>query len=194
MARMKLGLWDLVLKDCEKALQLDSQNMKAFYQISQAYLNTGNYNLAVESAIRAKELAIGHNDRSLPNILDQLRKSLKERWEDREKSKANEISKLEQKTVSLYEEHKEAALQGCVIAEQHAKVTEEWDRDICHVREIFEKARPQGEKRRDPPPDWLLCDISFQVMIDPVVVRHFPSPQSPNIYIHIHFSNYFLNT
>jgi hypothetical protein len=37
------------------------------------------------------------------------------------------------------------------------------------MRDVFEKARPKEEKRRQVP-DWAIDDISFCVMVDPVIV------------------------
>jgi STIP1 family protein 1 len=40
------------------------------------------------------------------------------------------------------------------------------------LRGVFEAARPKEEKRREVP-DWAVDDISFCVMVDPVIVSNF---------------------
>ncbi|KAL2190110.1 hypothetical protein L209DRAFT_157707 [Thermothelomyces heterothallicus CBS 203.75] len=53
--------------------------------------------------------------------------------------------------------------------EARKEVAAEWDAKIARMREVFEKARPASEKRRTVP-DWAIDDISFCVMVDPVIV------------------------
>jgi hypothetical protein len=48
-------------------------------------------------------------------------------------------------------------------------VEEEWRGKIERMREVFERARPKEERRRQVP-DWAIDDISFCVMVDPVIV------------------------
>jgi STIP1 family protein 1 len=48
------------------------------------------------------------------------------------------------------------------------------------LRDVFERARAESDKRREVP-EWAIDDISFGIMVDPVVVRLSHSQQSlPN--------------
>ena len=170
MSRMKLGLWNLVIDDCQQALHQDPTNMKAFYQLSQAQLELKDYEASVNSARKAQELALTHNDKSLPNIMNQVRKAIRARWEGKERSRVRENVHLEEEAVAMYSEQKETALQTCTSIVEREEVAAEWNRKIHLMRNVFERARSKDQQKRDPPPDWLLCDISFQVMIDPVMV------------------------
>jgi STIP1 family protein 1 len=63
--------------------------------------------------------------------------------------------------------------------EGRKEIEAEWEGKMEALRGVFEAARPKEEKRREVP-DWAVDDISFCVMVDPVIVSilNFPFSES----------------
>ena len=170
MARLKLELWDSAIDDCNSCLKLAAdKNMKAFYILSQAQEKLGDYESALQSALSAHRLCAEINDRSLPNVTAQVLTCKQRRWEEREKRRVREGQELERETIALMERERAETLQSCETDIERKIVQEEWDHKIDQLKSTFERARSEAEKRREVP-DWAIDDISFCVMIDPVIV------------------------
>ncbi len=178
MARLKLEMWDSAISDCNACLRLSSdKNMKAFYILSQAQIHLGDYESALQSALNAHRLCAETNDRSLPNVTAQVLLCKQKRWEEREKRRVREGQELERETIALMEHERDESLNSCESEIDRKIVQEEWDQKIEQLRATFERARPEAEKRRTVP-DWAIDDISFCIMVDPVIVRviNYPAP------------------
>lgn len=72
---------------------------------------------------------------------------------------------------------------SCEDDEEERKETEKmYEEKIERIRAVFERARDKENQRRPNPPDWAIDDISFQVMVDPVMVGFsFPLPLTPSL-------------
>jgi STIP1 family protein 1 len=169
MARLKMSLWDSVITDCHQCLELAPDNMKAHYYLSQAHLALRDYNDALDHAKRAHELCISSGDKSLAAITAQVLKCKKERWEDLDRRRRREGAELESEVLAMMERERDEALQESASDVERREVEDEWQRKMGHMRIIFEKARSAEDKRRTVP-DWAIDDISFCVMVDPVIV------------------------
>jgi tetratricopeptide (TPR) repeat protein len=172
-ARLKMSLWDSVITDCNQCLDLTPDNMKAHYYLSQAYLALHNYNDALDHAKRAHELCIPTNDKSLSSVTAQVLKCKKERWEDMDRRRRRESSELESEVVAMMERERDEALLEIQDDAEKKEVEAEWERKMAHMKSVFENARSADDRRRTVP-DWAIDDISFQVMVDPVVVSFVP--------------------
>lgn len=180
MARLKLGNWESVVADCNESLKLKPDSMKAFYHLSQAQLALGDYDAALDNALKAHALCIKMGDKSLPSVTAQVLRCKKERWEALERRRHRENEELENEVVALLERERDATLAAVEGDDDAARQTRddvrrEHDAKIAAVRDVFEKARPASEKRREVP-EWAIDDITFNIMVDPVVVskRNFP--------------------
>jgi STIP1 family protein 1 len=169
MARLKLSLWAAVISDCQLALNLAPSSMKAHYYLSQAQLAMGDYDGALTSALAAHAICAETNDRSLPAVTGMVLKAKKERWEEIERRRLREDKVLEEEVVDGLRRELYRELEGVEGEVARQEVGEEWEGKMRRVREVFERARSQGEKRREVP-DWAIDDISFGIMVDPVVV------------------------
>lgn len=170
MARLKLELWDSVVADCEACVQLAPNNMKARYYLAQAQIALRDYDAAVKSALHAHKLCVETGDRSLAAVTDLVLRCKKERWDDLEKRRVRESRDLEREILELLAKDKEAILaETDDDAMVRQEIEEESDAKIQRMKEIFERARADGEKKREVP-DWAIDDISFGFMVDPVVV------------------------
>jgi hypothetical protein len=79
-------------------------------------------------------------------------------------------------------------LRGGLLEELVGKLGGE-EKKVEELRRIFDAAKiGGGEARRRKVPDWCVDDITFSVMLDPVVVSLSPFPFSPE------FPSHFKNT
>ena len=170
MARLKLELWESAIADCNECLKLsDDRNMKAHYILSQAQEKLGDYEAAVQSALSAHKLCVETNDRSLTNITTQILTCKQKRWEEREKRRVREGQELEKETLTLMQRERDEMIRSCESDIDRRIVQEDWDHKMEVLRSTFEKSRSETEKKREVP-DWAIDDISFCVMVDPVIV------------------------
>ncbi|KAJ9156392.1 U-box domain-containing protein [Pleurostoma richardsiae] len=184
MARLRLNLWDSAISDCQACLELSADNMKAYYYLSQAHLALKDYDDALSSARRAYELCAAANDKSLAAITAQVLRCKKERWDDAERRRAREGAELEAELAVMMERERDEAAAACEDDSDKAEVEAEWARRIAQMREVFERARAQEDRKREVP-DWAIDDISFSVMVDPVITKTGKSYERASIMEHL---------
>lgn len=113
--------------------------------------------------------------KSLPYILELGLKCRKEGWEVREERRRMERGGLEAEVLGLMsrEGRRGERMDVDGDSEKHA---EEWEKKIAEVERVFRLVETQGkEGKRREMPDWAIDGISFNVMVDPVMVCHFYS-------------------
>lgn len=169
MARLKLEIWDAVVSDCESCLGLTPDNLKAHYYLSQAQLALKDYDSALTNALKAHHLCVQIGDKSLAAITAQVLRSKKERWDWMEKRRTREARHLENEVVEMMEKEREQAVASAMDDGEKREIEAEWEQKIEMLRNTFEKSRSEEEKRREVP-EWAIDDISFGVMVDPVIV------------------------
>ncbi|KAK3502928.1 hypothetical protein B0T13DRAFT_185795 [Neurospora crassa] len=201
MARLKMSRWDSVIEDCEECLRLSSssstgsKNFKALYYLSQAHLPLKNYDQAVAYALEAHKICAETHDKSLAAVTSQVLKCKKERWEHREKLRKREEQELEGEVVEMLRREMDGLLKttsssggedGGKDEEEERKETEKmYEEKIERIRAVFERARDKENQRRPNPPDWAIDDISFQVMVDPVMTKTGKSYERASIEEHL---------
>jgi STIP1 homology and U-box containing protein 1 len=173
---LKMGLWDSVIDDCSECLRLSPDNMKAHYYLSQAHLPLHDYEDALQHALEAHDLCVQTGDKSLGSVTAQVLRCKKERWDDMERRRKRESAELETEMVVMMERERDEVLRDSTDLSEGDKqeIGAEWAHKIDKMRQIFDKARSEDEKRRKVP-DWAIDDISFGIMIDPVIVRCDPA-------------------
>ncbi|KAL2022885.1 hypothetical protein VTK56DRAFT_4416 [Thermocarpiscus australiensis] len=186
MARIRLSQWDNAISDCNECLKLAPDNMKAHYSLSLAHLALRDYDDALKHALKAHALCVQTSDKSLATITTHVLKCKKERWDDMEKRRIRETSDLELEVIELLERERNQALQEAADQDEVSRkeIEAEWDRKIERMRTVFERARPKEEKRRVVP-DWAIDDISFCVMVDPVITKTGKSYERASIVEHL---------
>lgn len=175
MARLKLNYWDSVITDCEACLQLTPDNMKARYYLAEAQLALHDYDASLESALKAHKLCAATNDRSLAAVTSLVLRCKKERWDDRERKRMRETKDLEREVLELLNKDKDAMLAETDDGMEKQEIEEENEAKIARMKDIFEKARADSEKKREVP-DWAIDEISFGFLVDPVVVSFTSEP------------------
>jgi STIP1 family protein 1 len=184
MARLKLELWDAVVSDCQDALSLNPDNMKASYYLSQALLPLGDFDGAVAAGLRAHARCVATGDRSLPAVTTQVLRCKKERWAHKEKVRRREARYLEEETLDLTARAKARALDEAETAAEREELEAEWDRKLDELRRVFERSRDKADQRREVP-DWVIDDISFGIMVDPVITKMGKSYERASIMEHL---------
>ncbi|CAK7225698.1 hypothetical protein SCUCBS95973_005951 [Sporothrix curviconia] len=187
LARLRLELWDGVVADCTACLDRSPDNMKAHYYLSQAELQLRDYDNAVDHCRRAHALCVALDDKSLTQITSHMLECKRARWADKEKRRAREVAPLEAELVELLEEKKQKAVAEAVAEAAaegggngdgdgdetvKAEIAAEYDAKISTLRELVTLARgATSETARRKVPDWAIDDITFGILVDPVVTK-----------------------
>jgi STIP1 homology and U-box containing protein 1 len=177
MARLKLELWESVIADCQSCLGLSPENMKAFYYLSQAQLALRLFDDATNAALKAHDLCAMTNDKSLGVVTAHVLRCKKDRWDAMEKRRIREGQQLENEVLELMTRERDESLKNEIDEAIRKEMEKEWEDKMNTMRDIFEKARATDQKKRSVP-DWAIDDISFGIMIDPVVVSSDKGPFS----------------
>lgn len=186
MARIRLNLYESAILDCNECLKLSGEkgNLKAYFILSQCQLAIGDYNAALESALKAHRLCVETNDKSLGPVTNQVLRCKKERWDDMEKKRSREGQELENDVIALMERERDDMVNSCDNDFDKTQVAEEWDHKIALLRDTFERSRSAAEKRREVPA-WAIDDISFGIMVDPVITKTGKSYERASIMEHL---------
>ncbi|KAK3318937.1 U-box domain-containing protein [Apodospora peruviana] len=186
MARLKMGLWEGVIDDCSACLKLDANNMKAVYYLSQAHLALRHYDDALKTALRARHICVETDDKNLSAATAQVLQCKKERWDDAEKKRKRETSALEAEVAAMFERERDEALKEAADMDEGSKteIREEWQRKAELMTKIFDQSRTAEERRRKMP-DWAIDDITFEVMVDPVITKSGKSYERASIMEHL---------
>ncbi|KZF25332.1 U-box-domain-containing protein [Xylona heveae TC161] len=181
-SRIKLQYWEGVLNDSLKSIELLPQNMKAYYYLAQAQLALKHPNEALNSALTAYDAAIKSNSSSAGNISSLVLRAKKEKWERSEReriARSNELlteleeglnTKKEEEIRGLEEQVATGEIGPAQAEEERQYAEESWRNKIETLRSAFAAADPDQSTHREVP-DYLIDDITFAVMHDPVVTK-----------------------
>jgi STIP1 family protein 1 len=197
-ARLKVKQWEEVISDCLHSIELLQENMKAFYFLAQAQLELHHPNEALSSAMRAYELCSNSpaQTSSAFHISAFVLKCKRAKWELRERERLRGRSHLlreleEALDVSRDKELKD--IEGKLITGEMGQVAASEEKEVVqkeHVakvkelRTVFANADPKNMAKREVP-DYLVDDISFEIMHDPVVTKNGQSYERATIVEHL---------
>ncbi|PBP20353.1 hypothetical protein BUE80_DR008865 [Diplocarpon rosae] len=194
MALLKLSLYTRVVADAQHAISLLPDNMKAYFQLAQAQVALQDPHSALISAKKAHTYCVeeihkgGKGASSIGPITDLVLRCKREVWEDKERERERERVGLLGDVIDALEKQRRNELErleveGVLEGEEEAdrdtdrdkrvkEVEEKWEKKIESTRLVFESAEPEERaKRRRKVPDWVVDDITFSVMLDPVVTN-----------------------
>ncbi|KAL7792026.1 hypothetical protein V8C37DRAFT_381380 [Trichoderma ceciliae] len=186
MARLKLNHWDSVITDCQTCLALSPQNMKAHYYLAQAQLSIRDYDGALENALAAHKLCATASDKSLGAVTNIVLRCKKDRWEAKEKKRLRQERELEEQMLDMLRKDRDAMLMAVTPGDhiEWRMIEEEANEKMAVLSKVFENARTQSQKRREVP-DWAIDDISFAIMVDPVITKTGKSYERATIMEHL---------
>ncbi|KAI0452039.1 U-box domain-containing protein [Xylaria acuta] len=170
MSRTKLALHEEAASDCYTSLKLSGPNMKAYFLLSQCLVALHDFNGALENALEAHKMGTETNDKSLPQLTTQVLRCKKERWDELEKRRSREGQELEKELIRLLEREHHANIADSASDIERAEILEEFANKITLLEATFEAARSASGKKREVP-DWVIDDISFGIMVDPVITK-----------------------
>jgi STIP1 family protein 1 len=178
--------WEAVIADCEKAIDLlptscmppafshlsgnfNPQNsVKAFTYLGQAHLHLNRPTESFSASKTAYALAIQQRSPSIPSIAATCLAAKKARWEQLETLRIERESRLLRELCDLLDKQAQGRGGGEDEVEEARKKKRE-------VESVFGKAEAERLRRRDVP-DWLIDNITFGIMFDPVMVSSLPPP------------------
>ncbi|KKY33988.1 putative chip protein (carboxyl terminus of hsc70-interacting protein) [Diaporthe ampelina] len=184
LARIRLQRWEDAILDCQTCLAFSSDNMKAHFLIAQAQIELKYFDDALQNVKRAHELAAKTGDKSLGAITQLVLRCKKERWEDRERRRLRESSALEREVLEMLERERAQAQADCMDESELKDVAADWDAKIADMRRTFQLARGEQGKRREVP-DWAVDDITFGILVDPVITKTGKSYERASILEHL---------
>ncbi|KAI1759772.1 U-box-domain-containing protein [Hypoxylon sp. FL1150] len=184
MARLRLGLYDSAIADCMASLRLNNRHLKGYFILSQGLLAIGDCKEALANALTGHRLCVESSDKSLSLVTAHVLRCKKAIWEQSERNRYRETAELEYQLFSLMCQQRVAARNLCTSDFERDLVTEDYDKRIALLRSTFEKARAAHEKKRVVP-EWAIDEISFAVMVDPVVTKSGKSYERASIMEHI---------
>lgn len=191
MARVKLGMYQGVVDDCDESLRLLPHNMKAYYYKCQALLEMKRPHEALEAGKKAYDLAANSRDhaweRSLGNIVSWVLKCKKAVWEKREAARLREREPLKLEVLELMQKECEREVEAVEEADKE-DVRKMWQEKMERVGKVWEKAEGVETQRREVP-EYMIDDITFAIMHDPVITKTGNSYERASIMEHLRRSH-----
>lgn len=171
MARLNLTppSYESSISDCDTALLHDKSSIKAHYYKSKCLLALRDVDTACEEARLAYESCRASDDKSLDMTMAHYLQCKTARWEVREKRRKREHADLEREVMGILEAETGREMEGADEGVR-SDIENEGRARLARMKEIFERARKEDDRAREPP-EWLVDDISFNVMVDPVMTH-----------------------
>ena len=199
ICRIRLQAWQNCMDDCMRAIGIDDSSMKAWYYLAQAQINLHHPNEALSSALRAYEICIRILDSSAGAIAQLILRVKKEKWEAKEKERIRRrtalldeletglerMGKYESSNIKLSLRNGE--ISKAEAEEREAEVAEMTKTKIKDVQTSFAISDPEHLARREVP-DWMIDNITFSVMYDPVMTRNGHSYERATLMEHLKHS------
>ncbi|KAL8916416.1 MAG: hypothetical protein Q9172_006312 [Xanthocarpia lactea] len=198
MTRMHLSLWESCIDDCLRSIELDNTNMKGFYYLAQAQLALKHPNEGLNSAMTAYQECLKTNNSSTRNVSQLVLQAKKEKWEAKEKERIRRRSALlaeleedlqrktgtELRRLDIMCEGRENTSDA---REEIEEVETTWRHKIEELRTVF--AIADGGLQQREVPDYIIDNISFCVMHDPVITKNGSSYERSTILEHLRRSH-----
>ncbi|MCJ1411119.1 hypothetical protein MMC19_005207 [Ptychographa xylographoides] len=203
-SRIKLQSWDACIDDSIKAIELQPGSMKGYYYLAQAQIALHHPNEALNSALTAYDICIRTHDSSATNISNLILQAKKEKWEVKERDRLRRRSDLlkeledslskaaDAQTREIDQKMKYLELDPAEAQEEKAEIQVSLRRKTDELRSTFAIADPTNMTRRlllQEVPDYLIDNISFAIMHDPVVTRTGNSYDRSTLLEHLKRSN-----
>ncbi|KAL7273629.1 hypothetical protein RUND412_003504 [Rhizina undulata] len=179
LTRLRMEMYEEVICDCLKAIELLPTSLKAYTYLGQAQLQLNHPGEALSSSLQAYELAISQRSPSVSQIAGTCLEAKKKRWEQTEKRRIENENTLLRETIEMMKRDRCANIEelrrgqggGPSFQEEIEAIEQEFNERKESLEEVFAKADSERCRRREVP-DYLIDNISFSIMLDPVVTKH----------------------
>ncbi|KAK7205008.1 hypothetical protein BZA70DRAFT_168259 [Myxozyma melibiosi] len=178
LCRLRVSSFEDALGDCEKALELSTNNMKANFYKGQALSALNRPNEALRSFTKAYELALREKSPSTQAIAQSILNAKKLKWEVQEERRLEKEAALLHEMMDILESNYAKRISEALndeYAVEHEKLENkeflEYERDekISLLRKTFERSDAKYQKREVP--DYMIDPISFNIFYDPVMSK-----------------------
>lgn len=197
-ARMKLASYQEAIDDCLKSIELMRDNMKAYTFLAKSQLALNHPNEALSSALVAYDLCIKSKTptRDAQTISALVLQCKKSKWEGRERERLRRknplLAELEdkieasanQEQVIINEKASRGEMGAVEAVEERTALQKATQQKIDDLRSIFAIADPNSMDKREVP-DYLIDNISFEIMHDPVITRNGHSYERATLIEHL---------
>ncbi|KAI9849380.1 MAG: hypothetical protein M1838_000185 [Thelocarpon superellum] len=183
LTRLNLQAWDAAINDCLKSIELMAFNMKAYYYLAQAQVQLHHPNEALSSALTAYDMCLrAGNSADASSISALVLRAKKEKWEVRERERLRRRSELlaeledrlemarRDEVTSIMNRVSANALDMYEAEEERIIVDDLSNKKVQELRSTFALSDPENLQTREVP-DYLIDNISFAIMHDPVVTK-----------------------
>ncbi|KAL8809528.1 MAG: hypothetical protein Q9200_003331 [Gallowayella weberi] len=197
MAHIRLQSWESCIDDCLRSIELDTTtaNMKGYYYLAQAQLALKHPNEALSSALTAYDQCLKTHSSSTRSVSELVLQAKKEKWEAKERERTRRRSPLLRELEDALLLTKHAELRNVDIQYQgrenstDAREEREELEDTCRrkteeLRSVFALADPINLSPREVP-DYMIDNISFSIMHDPVITKNGRSYDRSTILEHL---------
>ncbi|XP_018792783.1 PREDICTED: E3 ubiquitin-protein ligase CHIP isoform X1 [Bactrocera latifrons] len=173
---LKLKRWELSCHDCRRALDLDSNFLKAHFFLGQCLIEMELYDEAIKHLQRAFDLSKEQKQNFGDDITWQLRLARKKRWSLLEEKRICQEIELQTYINRLIKEDMDRNLARLKIdgninehelKEKQQEFEQQCDDHIKELNNIF--AKVDDRRRKRDVPDYLCGKISFEILTDPVI-------------------------
>lgn len=187
MARFRIDAWEDCLDDCLKAIEMQSQNFKAYFYLAQAQLRLRHPNEALSSAITAYDIGLRTADQSTSKASELVLSAKKAKWEVRERERLRErnhlLRELEDSLLRNGDYESNQVIDPAIINE----IQEATRRKIEELYSLFAISDPSNMTKREVP-DYMIDQITFAFMYDPVITKSGQSYERTTIEAHLKVS------
>ncbi|XP_022159463.1 E3 ubiquitin-protein ligase CHIP [Momordica charantia] len=167
LCHRKRNDWKKVEEDCRRAIQLDTNSVKAHYMLGLSLIQNEEYPAGIKHLEKALDLGRGANPKSyiVEEIWQELAKAKYREWEQAFTKRSWELQTLKEACeVALEQKYflDHSELEGFID-----------EADIAHrkqlkaVRSVFEKVADADAPSEVP--DYLCCKITLDILRDPVI-------------------------
>ncbi|KAK9449844.1 uncharacterized protein V1518DRAFT_372361 [Limtongia smithiae] len=178
LCRLRLHRCEDALTDCQKALELAPENMKAHFFKAQALLELDRPNEALRSSKIAYEYALKQKSPSAASISQTVLTAKKKRWDIMEQRRIEKEGQLLAEFEDLLLADRNRKLKQLdndpdAIPNERREIEEiiefEYQEKLDQLRTTFERSDTKYKKREVP--DYMIDPISFNIFYDPVVSK-----------------------
>ncbi|DAZ92623.1 TPA: hypothetical protein N0F65_011889 [Lagenidium giganteum] len=162
LCHTKLQYWDACKEDCLRALKLDAQNVKAGYLLGMSHCHLRDFDDGINSLKSVLTMAEKLNkSKALQHeIVVELRRARKRQWVAAQEVKIKRHNAAKAKLAQMFEHN--IGLMNAMGTDQN----EELDSLVAYMDLLATKFEDSFYPREVP--DYLICPVSMEVMIDPV--------------------------
>lgn len=135
LCHLKLQHWQAAIIDCRRALEIDSNIIKAHFFLGQALAETGNFDDALNHLQIAQELAKEKKLNFGDDIAYQIRLTKRRRWNKIEESEAQLENELQEYLMRLIRQDKENKIRDTRANSPNNSSTQDAEPDNDHSQQ-----------------------------------------------------------